>query len=105
MRRTPRLLGVLPEPRATHHAVLARSSPRIVGPSAASRRTRAGRGRRTRRNLCCHRNVTGEVSPIKTERLAPPRADTTAHRATRAAASELTSPVLLQCAQPFVTLP
>jgi hypothetical protein len=35
--------------------------------------------------------VTGEVSPIKTERLAPVHANTTAHRATRADAGELAS--------------
>jgi hypothetical protein len=39
-----------------------------------------------RRNLRRHRNITGEVSPIKTERPAPPCTDTAAHRATRAAA-------------------
>jgi hypothetical protein len=47
MRRTPRLLRVLPGPRVLCRAVPARSLPRTAGPSAAFRRTRAGRGRRT----------------------------------------------------------
>jgi hypothetical protein len=58
-----------------------------------------------RQHLRRHPNVTCEVSPIKTERLAPLHADTAAHRATRAAASELASPSFLQCAQQSVNLP
>jgi hypothetical protein len=46
MRRTPRLLGVLPGPRAPRRAVPARGSPRTAGPSVAPRHTRADRGSR-----------------------------------------------------------
>jgi hypothetical protein len=94
MRRTPRLLGVLTGPRALRRTIPARSSTQTTGPSAASRRTRAGRGRHTTAESLSSPQRHRWGLPYKTERLAPPRADTAAHRATRAAAGVPPPPVI-----------
>jgi hypothetical protein len=107
MRRASRLLVVLPgRARATDRAVPARCAPRTAGPLVAPAVCAPAEAAVPRPHLHGHAIViTIEPRPYLSRAPAPPRADTTACRAIRAAAGELALSVLLQCAQPSLTLP
>jgi hypothetical protein len=62
--RVPRPLESYRRARATDRAVPARCVPRTAGPSAAPRRTRAGRGRLPRPHLRGHTAVTPAEPPL-----------------------------------------